>query len=66
MSEPAEDAFEQQISRYIVGIDLGTTNTAVAFVDTEAARPKVESFRVEQRVDFGTREVCSCQWHDPG
>ena len=57
MSEPAEDAFEQQISRYIVGIDLGTTNTAVAFVDTEAARPKVESFRNEQWVDFGTREA---------
>ena len=57
MSEPAEDAFEQKISRYIVGIDLGTTNTAVAFVDTEAARPTVESFRVEQWVDFGTREA---------
>ena len=57
MSEPAGDAFEQQISRYIVGIDLGTTNTAVAFVDTGATRPKVESFRVEQWVDFGTREA---------
>ena len=57
MSEPAGDAFEQQISRFIVGIDLGTTNTAVAFVDTGAACPKVESFRVEQWVDFGTREA---------
>ena len=56
MSEPTGDAFEQQLSRYIVGIDLGTTNSAVACVDTQAARPKVESFRVEQWVDFGTRE----------
>ena len=56
-SEPTADAFEQRISRFIVGIDLGTTNSAVAFVDSQAARPKVESFRVEQWVDFGTRET---------
>ena len=56
-SEPTADAFEQQVSRFIVGIDLGTTNSAVAFVDSQAARPKVESFLVEQWVDFGTREI---------
>ncbi len=56
MSEPVEDVFEQQASRYIVGIDLGTTNSAVAYVDTQTARPKVESFSVEQWVDFGTLE----------
>ena len=56
MSDPAADAFEQQISRFIVGIDLGTTNSAVAFVDTEAAKPKVHSFRLEQWIDFGIRE----------
>ncbi len=56
-NDSAANAFEQQVSRFIVGIDLGTTNSAVAFVDTQAARPKVESFRVEQWVDFGTREA---------
>ncbi len=57
MSESVSDVFEQKLSRYIVGIDLGTTNSAVAFVDCEAARPRVESFGVEQWVDFGTREA---------
>ena len=68
-NDPAADAFEQQLSRFIVGIDLGTTNSAVAFVDTlslstnatnatsKSTRAKVQSFRVEQWVDFGTREA---------
>jgi molecular chaperone DnaK (HSP70) len=42
-----------QSSRYIVGIDLGTTNTAVCFVDTAAADPRVESFEVAQLVAPG-------------
>jgi DNA-K related protein/Hsp70 protein len=57
VSEPATDVFEQPVGRYIIGIDLGTTNSAVAFVDTQAARPAVESLRIEQWVDFGTREA---------
>ena len=28
-------------ARYLIGIVLGTTNSAVAFVDTEAADPRV-------------------------
>ena len=40
-------------SRYIVGIDLGTTNTAVAYVDTTAADPRVEVFEVAQLVAPG-------------
>jgi hypothetical protein len=32
----SSDGFEIPLSRYIVGIDLGTTNCAVAWVDTEA------------------------------
>ena len=40
-------------SRYVVGIDLGTTNTAVAFVDTTAADPRVESFELPQLVAPG-------------
>jgi molecular chaperone DnaK (HSP70) len=39
-------------SRYIVGIDLGTTNTAVAYVDTRAVE-KVHSFEVPQLVAPG-------------
>jgi DNA-K related protein/Hsp70 protein len=56
VNENTVDAFEQKQSRYIVGIDLGTTNCAVAFVDTQRKPPAVELFRVEQWVDFGTQE----------
>ncbi len=34
--------------RYVVGIDLGTTNSAVAFVDAEARRWRLETFLVPQ------------------
>jgi len=48
-------AFEPVASRFIVGIDLGTTNCAMAFVDTKSREPtKVEIFQIEQLVDFGT------------
>ncbi len=40
-------------SRFIVGVDLGTTNTAVAAVDTAAADPRVETFEVLQLVAPG-------------
>lgn len=61
MSQSAEqphDAFESRTSRYIVGIDLGTTNSAVAFIDTAAGTGagKVKPFRIEQWVDFTSRE----------
>ena len=42
-----------QPRRYVIGIDLGTTNTAVAFVDTTAADPRVETFEVPQLVAPG-------------
>jgi molecular chaperone DnaK (HSP70) len=35
-------------ARYIIGIDLGTTNSAVAFVDTNVKPLHVEDFRVLQ------------------
>ncbi len=44
-------------SRYVVGIDLGTTNCAMAFVDTEAEHASVETFSIMQWVDFGQREL---------
>ncbi len=35
-------------SRYIVGIDLGTTNSAVAFIDTQDGAAQVETFSIAQ------------------
>lgn len=49
-------AFEVVESRFIVGIDLGTTNSAVAYVDTDHSMA-VEHFRIEQWVDFSSREA---------
>jgi molecular chaperone DnaK (HSP70) len=40
-------------SRYVIGIDLGTTNTVVAFADTERAGAHVEVMPVEQLVGPG-------------
>jgi len=39
-------------ARYVVGIDLGTTNTACAYVDTEAGR-RIEVFAIPQLVAPG-------------
>jgi molecular chaperone DnaK (HSP70) len=41
------------LARYLIGIDLGTTNSAVAFVDTKAADPRVRVFEVPQLVAPG-------------
>ena len=49
-------AFERRVSRYVVGIDLGTTNCAVAFMDTQRTKPPLEIFRIEQMVDFQTSQ----------
>ncbi len=40
-------------ARFLVGIDLGTTNSAVASVDTRAADPRVRVFEVTQLVAPG-------------
>ncbi len=40
-------------ARFLIGIDLGTTNSAVAFVDTLAADPRVRVFEVPQLVAPG-------------
>ena len=50
-----ESAFEDSPSRFIVGIDLGTTNSAMSFVDTHDKRNIVRDFAIEQWVDFGVR-----------
>ena len=48
-------------SRYIIGIDLGTTNSAVAYVDLgdAAEEPPLRLFQVPQLVDAG--KVAPCQ-----
>ena len=40
-------------SRYLIGIDLGTTNTVVAYLDTQAASPEIRLFDVTQVVAPG-------------
>lgn len=40
-------------ARFLIGIDLGTTNSAVAYVDTRAADPRVRVFEVPQLVAPG-------------
>jgi molecular chaperone DnaK (HSP70) len=42
------------LSRYIVGIDLGTTNSAAAYVDTATADRRIASFPIAQLVGEGT------------
>lgn len=34
--------------RYIIGIDLGTTNSCVAYIDTQEERPKVHPLKIPQ------------------
>jgi molecular chaperone DnaK (HSP70) len=40
-------------ARYLIGIDLGTTNSAVAYVDTRAADGRVRVFEIPQLVAPG-------------
>jgi len=39
--------------RYLIGIDLGTTNSVVAYIDTEGADPGIRVFPVPQLVAQG-------------
>ncbi|MEM9189534.1 MAG: Hsp70 family protein [Myxococcota bacterium] len=58
-------------ARYIVGIDLGTTHTVVAYADTregsEEAPPPIHSFGIDQLVapgEIGTRDLLpSVRYH---
>ena len=43
-------------SRYVVGIDLGTTNSAVCYVDTDDSQRRATTFRVPQLVAPGQIE----------
>ncbi len=41
-------AMEKAVARYVVGIDLGTTNSAVGYIDTRREQGKVETFKIQQ------------------
>ncbi|MEO8268111.1 MAG: Hsp70 family protein [Aureliella sp.] len=54
LNQSLPDGFEDTLSRYVVGIDLGTTNCAVAYIDTtQASATAIENFPIEQWVDLG-------------
>jgi molecular chaperone DnaK (HSP70) len=54
-SVPAESS--EAPGRYVVGIDLGTTNSAMAYVDTAAEPWQVRTFAVPQLVASGVVEA---------
>ena len=43
-------------ARYVVGIDLGTTNSAIGYVDTADEKPAVRAFAIPQVTQPGTVE----------
>jgi molecular chaperone DnaK (HSP70) len=54
---PADLLVEDQPSRYVVGIDLGTTNSAVCYVDTTQQPWKVRVLEIPQLVAPGQIEA---------
>ena len=54
MTEPAA---AEPASRFLVGIDLGTTNSAVAYVDTDEEEWAVRDFAIPQLVGPGEVEA---------
>ena len=52
-----EHQLEEAPSRFVVGVDLGTTNCAVMYVDTERSDWQVKVFRVSQLVAPGEVEA---------
>lgn len=47
-STPNSATDEVQRPRFVVGIDLGTTNSAVSYVDTNVERWKIQTFAIPQ------------------
>jgi molecular chaperone DnaK (HSP70) len=47
----------QETSRFVVGIDLGTTNSAVCYIDTADARGQVHTLAIPQVVAPGEVEA---------
>ncbi len=57
MDRSAAPSDESTPARYVVGFDLGTTNSAVSYVDTEERAWRVRTFRVPQLVAPGQVEA---------
>ncbi|WP_437192748.1 Hsp70 family protein [Planctomicrobium sp. SH527] len=53
----AHHSSEQTPSRFVIGIDLGTTNSAVCFVDTQVEKWQVQTFSVPQLIAPGEIEA---------
>ena len=53
---PVNELLENQPSRYVVGIDLGTTNSAVCYVDTHERPWQVRVLPIPQAVSSGVFE----------
>jgi len=51
----------QEASRFVVGIDLGTTNSAVGYIDTAEARWQVHTLAIPQVVAPGEVEIVSAE-----
>ena len=57
MKQQLESASEQPARpRFVIGIDLGTTNSAVSYVDTNIEHWKIETFAIAQVVAAGQVE----------
>ncbi|HRD55262.1 MAG TPA: Hsp70 family protein, partial [Parachlamydiaceae bacterium] len=46
--------------RYIIGIDLGTTNSSLSYIDTEGKTLGVQPFLIPQFSDVGTMQQSDC------
>lgn len=59
MSEPRtfDPLIDQRPARYVVGIDLGTTNSAVSFVDTQESPWRIHDLSIPQLVAPGQVEA---------
>jgi molecular chaperone DnaK (HSP70) len=54
--ETVDTLIDELPSRYVVGIDLGTTNSAVTWIDTEQSPWSIRVLSIPQRVAFGETE----------
>ena len=56
-SHKPESTTGEQATRYVVGIDLGTTNSAVCYVDTAESKWQIRTFSIPQLVAAGLVEL---------
>lgn len=57
LNDPALTSIDEpQRPRFVAGIDLGTTNSAMCFVDTESSSWRIETFSIPQVVGPGQVE----------